>query len=162
MSHRIAIYPGSFDPVTLGHLNIISRAAKAVDQLIVAVVQNPGKSPMFTAEERIQQLITLTADCSNVTVDSFDGLLIDYVRARGAGFILRGLRSASDFEYEFQMAVQNRKLAPEVDTLFMMTDAKYFYVSSRMSKEIATLGGDVAHMVPEMIIRELEKKRGQS
>ncbi len=160
MSNRIAIYPGSFDPVTLGHLNIIKRAAKAVDNLIVAVVRNPGKSPMFTTDERIDQLNRLTSDCPNVTVDSFDGLLIDFVRKRGAGFILRGLRSASDFEYEFQMAVQNRKLAPEVDTLFMMTDAKYFYVSSRMSKEIAMLGGDVAHMVPDMIIRELEQKRG--
>ncbi len=159
MSHRIAIYPGSFDPITLGHLNIIGRAKRAVDELIVAVVRNPGKNPMFTAAERVEMIETLTADCSGVRVESFEGLLIHYVRSRGARFIIRGLRAVSDFEYEFQMAVQNRHLAPEVDTLFMMTEAEHFYVSSRMAKEIAMLDGDVSHMVPQLVVERMRDKR---
>jgi pantetheine-phosphate adenylyltransferase len=159
MTHRIAIYPGSFDPITLGHLNIIQRAKSAVDELIVAVVRNPGKDPMFTAAERVEMIETLTCGCPGVTVESFEGLLIHYVRSRGAKFIIRGLRAVSDFEYEFQMAVQNRHLAPEVDTLYMMTEAQHFYVSSRMAKEIAMLDGDVSHMVPELVVQRMRDKR---
>jgi pantetheine-phosphate adenylyltransferase len=162
MTERVAVYPGSFDPVTLGHLNIIRRAKLAVDQLIVAVVRNPGKSPMFTAEERVEMLGECLGDCEGLTIVSFEGLLIDFVRAQGAHFIVRGLRAVSDFDYEFQMAVQNRNLAAEVDTLFMMTDERYFYVSSRMVKEIAMLDGTVSHMVPETVERLLDKKRGKA
>lgn len=159
MNPRVAVYPGSFDPVTLGHLSIIARAKAAVDQLIVAVVGNPGKEPMFTIAERKEMLHRLVGDCKGITIESFEGLLIDYVRAKDAKFIVRGLRAVSDFDYEFQMAVQNRRMEPEVDTLFMMTEAKHFYVSSRMVKEISALGGDVAHMVPPLVLTELDHKR---
>ena len=161
MSHRVGVYPGSFDPVTLGHLNILRRAALAVDELIVAVVRNPGKSPMFTAAERVEMLRECLGDCDGIRIVSFEGLLIDFVRDQEAQFIVRGLRAVSDFDYEFQMAVQNRNLASEVDTLFMMTDERYFYVSSRMVKEIALLGGTVRHMVPETIEKRLDEKRGR-
>ena len=162
MSDRIAVYPGSFDPVTLGHLNILARAKKTVDHLVVAVVCNPGKNPMFTIDERVQMLEACIGDVEGITIESFEGLLADYVRAKDAAFIVRGLRAVSDFDYEFQMAVQNRHLVPEVDTLFMMTDEKYFYVSSGMVKEIAMLGGDVSHMVSDLVldrIREEVQKR---
>ena len=158
MTGTIAIYPGSFDPITHGHLNIVERARQAVDHLVIAVVRNPGKSPMFTLDERMEMIQTCLGDCDGVSIETFEGLLIDYVRARGAQFILRGLRAVSDFDYEFQMAVQNRHLAPEVDTLFMMTDKNHFYVSSRMVKEIALLGGDVSHMVPDLVLGELRRK----
>jgi pantetheine-phosphate adenylyltransferase len=159
MNPRVAVYPGSFDPVTLGHLSIIARAKVAVDHLIVAVVRNPGKDAMFTIGEREEMLRHLVGDCEGITIESFEGLLIDYVRAKDAKFIVRGLRAVSDFDYEFQMAVQNRRMEPEVDTLFMMTEAEHFYVSSRMVKEISALGGDVAHMVPLPVLDELERKR---
>jgi len=158
MTRRVAVYPGSFDPITLGHLNIIERAKLAVDHLVIAVVSNPGKSPMFTLDERMEMIKTCLGDCSGVSIETFEGLLIDFVRARKAGFILRGLRAVSDFDYEFQMAVQNRHLAPEVDTLFMMTDKNHFYVSSRMVKEISALGGDVSHMVPDLVLEQLRRK----
>jgi len=158
MTERVAVYPGSFDPVTLGHLDILERAKLAVDHLIVAVVRNPGKNPMFTAQRRMELIHECIGDCPGISVVSFEGLLIDFVRAQNAAFIVRGLRAVSDFDYEFQMAVQNRHLAPEVDTLFMMTDAKYFYVSSRMVKEIATLGGDVSHMVNDIVLDALKKE----
>ena len=161
MSGRVAVYPGSFDPVTLGHLNILKRARLAVDHLIVAVVRNPGKSPMFTAQERIDLIRECLGDCEGITLTSFEGLLIDFVRDQGAQFIVRGLRAVSDFDYEFQMAVQNRNLASEVDTLFMMTDERYFYVSSRMVKEIALLDGTVSHMVPERVEEAIARKKGE-
>ncbi len=160
MNPRVAVYPGSFDPVTLGHLSIIARAKEALDTLIVAVVRNPGKHPMFSLAEREEMLHRLVGSCPGVVIESFEGLLIDYVRAKDAKFIVRGLRAVSDFDYEFQMAVQNRRMEPEVDTLFMMTEAEHFYVSSRMVKEISLLGGDVSHMVPPEVLAELEKKRG--
>jgi len=160
MNPRVAVYPGSFDPVTLGHLSIIARAKEALETLIVAVVRNPGKDPMFTIEEREEMLHRLVGDCPGIIIESFEGLLIDYVRDKDAKFIVRGLRAVSDFDYEFQMAVQNRRMEPEVDTLFMMTEAEHFYVSSRMVKEIAMLGGDVAHMVPQEVLDELDRKRG--
>ncbi len=162
MSDRIAVYPGSFDPVTLGHLNILARAREAVDHLIVAVVANPGKNPMFTLEERVEMLQAHIGDDARITIESFEGLLANYLRTKDAAFIVRGLRAVSDFDYEFQMAVQNRHLVPEVDTLFMMTDENYFYVSSGMVKEIALLGGDVSHMVSDLVqdrIREEVAKR---
>ena len=161
MSGRVAVYPGSFDPVTLGHLNILRRARLAVDHLIVAVVRNPGKSPMFTAQERIDLIRECLGDCEGITLISFEGLLIDFVRDQGAQFIVRGLRAVSDFDYEFQMAVQNRNLASEVDTLFMMTDERYFYVSSRMVKEIALLDGTVSHMVPKLVEEAIARKKGE-
>ena len=152
MSDRIGVYPGSFDPVTLGHLNILARAREAVDHLIVAVVANPGKNPMFSIEEREEMLRACIGDVPGITIESFEGLLANYLREKEAHFIVRGLRAVSDFDYEFQMAVQNRHLVPEVDTLFMMTDEKYFYVSSGMVKEIALLGGDVSHMVSDLVL----------
>ena len=152
MSDRIGVYPGSFDPVTLGHLNILARAREAVDHLIVAVVANPGKNPMFSIEEREEMLRACIGDVPGITIESFEGLLANYLREKEAHFIVRGLRAVSDFDYEFQMAVQNRRLAPDVDTLFMMTDEKYFYVSSGMVKEIALLGGDVSHMVSDLVL----------
>jgi pantetheine-phosphate adenylyltransferase len=158
MSDRIAVYPGSFDPVTLGHLNILARARKAVDHLIVAVVANPGKNPMFTIQERVEMLRASIGDEPGITVESFEGLLANYLRTKDAAFIVRGLRAVSDFDYEFQMAVQNRHLVPEVDTLFMMTDEKYFYVSSGMVKEIAMLGGDVSHMVTDRVLDRIREE----
>jgi pantetheine-phosphate adenylyltransferase len=160
MTERVAIYPGSFDPVTLGHLNILQRARRAVDHLVVAVVRNPGKNPMFTAQRRMEMLRASIGECDDVSIESFDGLLVDFVRQREAQFIVRGLRAVSDFDYEFQMAVQNRRLAHEVDTLFMMTDEKYFYVSSRMVKEIALLGGSVSHMVTDLVLEALAEEVG--
>ncbi len=158
MNDRVAVYPGSFDPVTLGHLNILARARKAVDHLIVAVVRNPSKNPMFTIREREKMLRDHIGDDPGITIESFEGLLADYVHDRGAKFIVRGLRAVSDFDYEFQMAVQNRRLAPDVDTLFMMTDEKYFYVSSGMVKEIALLGGDVSHMVSDRVLKRIREE----
>ncbi len=157
----VAIYPGSFDPPTLGHINILHRARRAVDHLVVAVVRNPGKNPMFSPERRMELLRASIGDHDDVSIVSFDGLLVDFVQQRQAQFIVRGLRAVSDFDYEFQMAVQNRRLAPEVDTLFMMTDEKYFYVSSRMVKEIALLGGSVSHMVNDLVLEALAEEVGQ-
>ena len=158
MTQRVGVYPGSFDPVTFGHLNILERAKLFVDHLIVAVVRNPGKNPMFPAQRRMELIRECIGDCDGVSVVSFDGLLIDFVRSQQADFIVRGLRAVSDFDYEFQMAVQNRHLAPEVDTLFMMTDKNHFYVSSRMVKEIWRLNGDVSHMVNDVVLNALNEE----
>lgn len=152
---RVAVYPGSFDPPTVGHVDVMRRAAKLFEKLIVAVGRNPSKKVLFPFEERMEMLKECTADMSNVRVESFDGLLAEFARGVGAGSVVRGLRALSDFENEFQMALANRKLAPEIETVFLMTSAEHMFVSSSIVKEIARLGGNVASMVPEPVARRL-------
>lgn len=154
---RIAICPGSFDPVTNGHLNIIERSAKQFDKVIVLVLINPSKKPSFTAEERIRYLKTVAAHLPNVEVDCFDGLLVEYARKVGAGTLIKGLRAVTDFEYEFQQALTNKKLNPELETMFMITDAQYMYLSSSIAKQVALLGGDVAEFLPAAVSEEIVK-----
>ena len=148
---RTAIYPGSFDPVTLGHWDIIQRAEKLVDRLVVAVLHNPAKTAAFTVEERVAMLRDLVGDHPGVEVTSFHGLLVDFARSQGAQFIVRGVRAFSDFEYEFQMALMNRKLAPELETVFLMPKEKYSAVSSRLVREIGSMGGNLTDLVPEKL-----------
>lgn len=152
---RTAIYPGSFDPVTLGHQDIIRRAAAVFDRLIVAVMHNQNKTPMFSVEERMDFLRRTTGGLDNVEIASFNGLLADYARRQGACAIIKGLRAVSDFEYEFQMALANRKLNPELDTVFLMTSAEYMYLSSSVVKDIAVHGGSVAGFVPEELMEDI-------
>lgn len=148
---RTAIYPGSFDPVTLGHWDIIQRAEKLVDKLVVAVLYNPSKTPAFSVEERVAMLRELVGDRPNVVIASFHGLLVDFAKSQGAQFIVRGVRAFSDFEYEFQMALMNRKLAPELETVFLMPKEKYSAVSSRLVREIGSMGGNLADLVPDTL-----------
>ncbi|WLT33062.1 pantetheine-phosphate adenylyltransferase [Geothrix sp. PMB-07] len=148
---RTAIYPGSFDPVTLGHWDIIQRAEKLVDKLVVAVLYNPSKSPAFSVEERVAMLRELVGDRPNIVITSFHGLLVDFAKSQGAQFIVRGVRAFSDFEYEFQMALMNRKLAPELETVFLMPKEKYSAVSSRLVREIGSMGGNLADLVPDTL-----------
>ncbi len=145
---KSAVYPGSFDPVTMGHLDIIARARAVVDHLIVAVLENPRKVAVFSVEERLRMLNLVTAPFKNVSVDYYCGLLIDYVSQKKSQVIVKGLRAISDFEFEFQMALVNRKLNPTIETLFMMTNSKYSYLSSSIVKEVASYGGDIKHLVP--------------
>lgn len=152
---KIAIYPGSFDPVTRGHVDIIARASALFDRLIVVVMHNVAKKPMFTLEERMDFLRRTTSHLPNVEVDGYTGLLADYAAQHGACTIVKGLRAMSDFEYEFQMALTNRKLNPKVDTAFLMTSAEYMYLSSSMVKDIALHGGPVADFVPAEIEEEI-------
>ena len=152
---KIAIYPGSFDPVTLGHLDIIERASALFDKLIVVVMHNVSKYPIFTAEERAHLLRRVTAHLPNVEIDGYNGLLADYAGQRDACTIVKGLRAMSDFENEFSMALANRKLNPDVDTAFLMTSAEYMYLSSSMVKDIALHGGSIAGFVPEEIEQEI-------
>ncbi|MBI2842468.1 MAG: pantetheine-phosphate adenylyltransferase [Armatimonadetes bacterium] len=153
-----AVCPGSFDPVTYGHIDVIERAARVFGEVIVAVSPNLGKQPLFSVEERIDMLREVTSHIQNVRTDAFDGLLIDYVRSREANVIVKGLRAVSDFEFELQMALMNRNLAPEVETVFMMTGADYSYLSSSIVKEIAALGGRVDSLVPRVVAIKLEEK----
>lgn len=155
---RIAVYPGSFDPVTNGHLDLIERCAPLVDRLIVAVLRNAGKQPLFTAEERVGMLRQAAAHLPNVEVDSFDGLLVEYARRRGASLLLRGIRAISDYEYELQMALMNRRLAPEIETVFMMAGEAYSFLSSRLVKEVIALGGDVSGLVPPQVEAKLKER----
>lgn len=155
---RIAVYPGSFDPVTNGHLDIIRRAAKQFDTLIVAVLNNTKKQPLFTVEERTDLLRQVTADIGNVVVDSFRDLLVNYMHMKKAQVIIRGLRAVSDFEYELQMASMNRNLSDRVETFFMMTNPKYSFLSSSIVKEIAQFHGQVTDLVPEPVERALKQK----
>ncbi len=154
----IAIYPGSFDPVTNGHINLIERAARVFDSVVVAVAMNSQKQGLFAVEERMALLRAVTDGVAGVEVDSFDGLLVDYVRRRGARVVIRGLRAVSDFEYEFQMAHMNRKLYPELETVFMVTGADEFYISSQLVKEVARLGGCVDGLVPPAVRDALSAK----
>ncbi len=146
-----AVCPGSFDPVTVGHLDIIRRASLMFNKVVVVVMSNTSKQPLFTAEERVQLLKQATADIPNVTVDAYSGLLADYTRQVGAGAIVKGLRAMSDFEYEFQMALTNKKLNPDTETVFLTTTAENMYLSSSMVKQIASMGGDVSDFIPECI-----------
>ena len=150
---RVAIYPGSFDPPTLGHLDLIQRAGKLVDKLIVAVLHNPNKTYTFSLEERVTFLGELARDLPKVDVTSFNGLLVDFAAQRRAHFIVRGVRAFSDFEYEFQMALMNRKLSPDLETVFLMPKEEYSVVSSRMVREVGCMGGDISGLVPD-ILRE--------
>ncbi|MGD9033126.1 MAG: pantetheine-phosphate adenylyltransferase [Desulfobacteraceae bacterium] len=160
MSQRSAVYPGTFDPITNGHLSIVNRALKIFDKLVIAILNNPFKAPLFSLEERIDMIQKALKDKSNVEVDSFDGLLVDYVVKKKSNVILRGLRALSDFEYEFQMALMNRKLNREVQSIFLMTDYKWFYTSSTIIKEAASLGGDISGLVPALVNKKLKEKFG--
>ena len=155
---RIAIYPGSFDPVTLGHLDIIRRASGLFDRLIVAVMHNQNKKPMFSVEERMEMLRRTTAGLPNVEIESFGGLLADYAKQKNACAIVKGLRAVSDFEYEFQMALANRKLNADLDTVFLMTSSEYMYLSSSVVKDIAVHGGSVAGFVPDEIVQDIVRR----
>ena len=158
---RLAIYPGSFDPPTLGHLDVIERAAKLFDEIVVAVGVNSAKQPLLSADERVEALRASTTHLGNVVVCSFEGLLVEFVQSQGARSIVRGLRATADFEYEFQMAMVNRRLASEIDTVFLMTKWEHSYLSSSIVREVANLGGDYSEMVPpavaEIIHRALRK-----
>jgi pantetheine-phosphate adenylyltransferase len=159
MSERIAVYPGSFDPVTNGHLDILMRGLDLFDKIIIAIAHNIRKEGLFTIEERKELIrLSLGNKVEHVILDSFDGLLVDYVRKVNARFVIRGLRAMSDFEYEFQMASMNRNLNTEMDTLFMMTSKDYFFVSSRSVKEVAGFGGSVKGCVPDVVGKALKKK----
>ena len=155
---KIAIYPGSFDPVTNGHLDIIERTAAIFDKVTVAILVNSSKTPTFTVDERIDMLKKATAHISNVEIEFFDGLLVDFVRSKGAKVIIKGLRAVSDFEYEFQMAMLNKSVAPDIETLFMMTGNKYSYLSSSIVKELGRLGAPVDEFVPQAIMDNVTEK----
>ena len=153
-----AIYPGTFDPVTYGHIDLIKRARKIFDEVVVAVADNPGKAPLFTVQERVQLLQRATRSISGVTIDDFDTLAVDYVRRRGARVMIRGLRMLSDFEYEFQMALTNRKLSDVVETIFMMPSEAYAYLSARLIKEGSALCADLSPFVPSFVAEALRRK----
>ena len=155
---RTAVYPGSFDPITMGHIDIIKRASVMFDKLIICVMSNAKKMPIFTPEERVELIKRATAGIENIEVTSYGGLLAEFTRQRGAGFIVRGLRALSDFEYEFQMALTNRKLNPEADTVFLTTSAEYMYLSSSIVKEVIRNGGIVRDALPEQIADDVVKK----
>ena len=154
----LAVYPGSFDPLTNGNVDIITRGARLFDRIIVAILINAEKSPLFTMDERVEIARQVFKDVPNVEVDTFDGLLVDYVERRKAQVIVRGLRAVSDFEFEFQMALMNQRLAPKVDTVFMMPAEQYTYISSRLIKEVFKLGGRVNGLVPELVEQRLREK----
>lgn len=153
-----AIYPGSFDPVTLGHLDIIKRSANLVDELIVGVLNNNAKSPLFSVEERVRMLEEVTKDMENVTIMPFAGLLVDFAKQTGARAVVRGLRAITDFEYELQMSQMNHKLDENVETIFLTTSLEYSYLSSSTVKEVATFGGDVTQFVPEIVVDKIRDK----
>lgn len=157
---RVAVYPGSFDPITNGHLSLLRRGLQIFDKIIVAIAINPEKKPLFTLEERKDILSTVLKDYPRVQIDHFQGLLVDYVVQQETNIILRGLRALSDFEYEFQLALMNRKLSQKVQTVFMMTDYKWFYISSTIIKEAASLGGNIDGLVPEIVHQRLREKFG--
>jgi len=155
----LAVYPGSFDPLTNGHVDIIARGARLFDRIIVAILLNAEKAPLFTMQERVEIARSVFNDRPNVEVDTFDGLLVDYVERRQAQVIVRGLRAVSDFEYEFQMALMNQRLKPAIETVFMMPAEQYTYISSRLIKEVFSLGGTVHGLVPDMVEARLREKR---
>lgn len=155
---RIAVYPGSFDPITMGHLDIIRRASVMFDKLVICVMTNSKKTPIFTPDERVELIKRAAAGIENVEVTSYGGLLADFAKQQGAGFIVRGLRALSDFEYEFQMALTNRKLYPDADTVFLTTSAEYMYLSSSIVKEVIRNGSFVKDAIPEPIAEDVIKK----
>lgn len=161
MPKRTAIYPGSFDPLTNGHLAIIQRGLKVFDRLVVAVANNPQKKPLFTVEERKAMISQALGGDERVEVDSFDALLVEYVRRKGIHTVLRGLRAVSDFEFEFQIANMNRHLLPDLETVFVMTGEDYFFVSASLVREVATFGGDVSAFVPGVVLEGLKRKLGR-
>ena len=158
---RRAVYPGSFDPVTFGHLDVIRRSSALVDELIVGVLNNNTKTPLFSVEERVKILLEVTKDIRNVRVESFSGLSVDFVKNCNAGFLVRGLRAITDFEYELQMAQTNRIMNPEIDTIFLTTSLEYAYLSSSTVKEVAAYGGDISKFVPHVVVEHMRKKYGK-
>lgn len=158
MPKTIAIYPGTFDPVTFGHLDVLERGAKLFDKVIISVAGSSDKKTVFTLGERMKMIKSITGKLKNVFVESFEGLLVNYAKSKKANVILRGLRAISDFEYEFQMALTNRKIAPGIETVFLMPGEKYSYISSTLVREIAKYGGDVTSFVPESVARKLKSK----
>ena len=161
MAERTAIYPGSFDPITNGHVDILQRTLQLFDNVIVAIAHNVRKKPLFSIEERRDFIMQSVGHTPRVEVDSFEGLLIDYAKKRGAVAVVRGLRAVSDFEYEFQMANMNRKLSRQVEAVFLMTNEENFYISSRLVREVATFGGDVSGLVPAPVLVALKQKLPQ-
>ena len=155
------IYPGSFDPVTLGHIDIIKRGSHITDELIVGVLRNNAKMPLFSVEERVKMLEEVTKDLDNVKVMPFDGLLVDFARQQKASLVIRGLRAITDFEYEIQMSQTNHKLEPEVETMFLTTNLKYSYLSSTIVREVAAFGGDISQFVPETVAKSIKEKMSQ-
>ena len=159
---RKAVYPGSFDPITLGHLDVIERSASLVDELIVGVLVNHTKTPLFSDEERVNMIQDAAKNIPNVRVEAFSGLSVDFAKKCGARFIVRGLRAITDFEFELQMAQTNRKLYPGVDTIFLTTNLEYAYLNSTMVKEVACFGGDISHFVPPVVVEKVYRKLGKS
>jgi pantetheine-phosphate adenylyltransferase len=157
----LAVYPGSFDPITNGHVDIITRGARLFDRIIVAILVNPEKQPLFTMEERVEIARAVFKDRPNVEIDTFDGLLVDYVERQQAQVIVRGLRAVSDFEYEFQMALMNRRLNSTIETVFMMPAEQYTYISARLIKEVSALGGRIHGLVPDMVEQRLREKHAR-
>jgi pantetheine-phosphate adenylyltransferase len=157
-----ALYPGTFDPPTNGHIDLIQRGAKLFEHLTVAILNNPVKDPLFTVEERVEMLKESTATLTNVSVATFDGLMVEFARQQGASAVLRGIRAISDYEYEFQMALMNRRLAPEIETVFLQPAGRYSFVSSRMLKEVFAFGGDVSGLVPPNVLKRLRARIGAS
>jgi pantetheine-phosphate adenylyltransferase len=158
--HHVAIYPGSFDPITNGHLDLIERGSKLVDKLIVSILRNDSKQPLFTVEERMEMLREVVGGVPNVEVDCFDGLLVDYAARKEATVILRGIRAISDYEFELQMALMNRRLGPDIETVFLMAGEAYSYISSRLVKEVFGLGGNISGLVPPSVEARLRKRKG--
>ena len=157
-----ALYPGTFDPPTNGHVDLIQRGAKLFGHLTVAILNNPGKNPMFTVEERVEMLTEVTSSLENVSVATFDGLMVEFARKQGASAVLRGIRAISDYEYEFQMALMNRRPAPEIETVFLQPAGRYSFVSSRMVKEVFSLGGDVTGLLPPNVLKRLRDRINKS
>lgn len=155
---RIAVYAGTFDPVTNGHVDVINRALNMFDKIIIAVAVNPQKRPLFTIEERMDMIRDVFQDYKRVEIDTFTGLLVDYARRSGANIIIRGLRAVSDFDYEFQMALMNRRLSRNMETVFLMTGLRWIFISSTLIKEVASLGGSVEGVVPDVVARRLKEK----
>lgn len=155
---KIAVYPGSFDPITNGHMDIIRRSLHMFDELIVLIAYNPAKKTNFSLDERLAMIREVTKDCKNLSVDTYDGLLVDYLRGKSADVIIRGLRALSDFEYEFQLALMNRRLNREIETLFLMTGYQWFYTSSTIINEAASMGGSVEGLVPDIVNEKLIEK----
>jgi pantetheine-phosphate adenylyltransferase len=153
-----ALYPGTFDPPTNGHVDLIQRGSKLFDHLVVSVLNNPGKDPLFTVSERVEMLEEATRSLGNVSVAKFNGLMVDFARLQGATAVLRGIRAISDYEYEFQMALMNRRLAPDIESVFLQPAGRYSFVSSRMVKEVFSFGGDVTGLVPPNVLKRLRNR----